>query len=294
MALARQMRDAGREPLIINADASQVYADIPILSAAPSPTDLAEIPHALVGHIDGADACNAARWAEEARAAIEQAQEAGAVPIIVGGTGLYLRTMLDGIAPIPAIPADVRTRVRAMPVGDAYAALMEHDAVRAAMLDPGDSTRVQRSLEVVLATGRSLLSWQGDRAGGVSDMVRLVPMVLLPPRDWLASRCAARIDAMVGAGALAEAQRLLTRALDPALPVMRAIGVSEFASHARGEISLDDAKERAFIATRQFAKRQYTWFRNQSPAEWPRVDEELNDDNVIYFATLLRQLALTE
>jgi tRNA dimethylallyltransferase len=270
---------------IINMDASQVYADLQILSARPSDAELVEAPHRLFGYIDGAESCTAARWAEDARAAVEETHAEGRLPILVGGTGLYMRTLLDGIAPVPEIAPNVRATVRAMTVGQAFANLTTEDPKAAARLAPADTTRVARALEVVRSTGRTLNSWQAERVGGISGDVRLTPLILLPPREWLMARCDARFEAMIAAGAVTEVQALLARGLDPALPVMRAIGVRELLGH--GSI------EAAQLATRQYAKRQYTWFRNQCPAHWPRVEEILNHDIIYKIVIKLRECALT-
>lgn len=270
VALARSLIAAGRPAAIINADASQVYADVPILSAQPSATERAGIPHHLFGSIDGVDPCDAARWATLARAAIAAIIADGAIPIIVGGTGLYLRTLLDGIAPVPAIDPVIRAAVRALPVADGHAQLAALDPAAAARLAPADTTRVARALEVIRATGRPLSAWQAERHGGIASAFRLTPLILLPPRDVIHARCEARLDAMLALGALDEVTALLARALPPALPVMRTIGVPQFAAHLSGDVSLADALTATKIATRQYAKRQYTWFRNQPPADWPR------------------------
>lgn len=294
MALARALKAERREATIINADASQVYADIPILSAAPSAEDRAEIPHALVGHIDGGDNYNAARWAVEARSAIEQAVAAGVTPILCGGSGLYIQTLLDGIAPIPDIAASVRARVRALPVAQAYAALNRRDPDAAARIAPGDTTRIQRALEVVESTGRTLADWQRTKVGGLSDAITIVPAILLPPRAWLHARIEARFDAMLAAGAVDEVRALMARGLDPVLPAMRAIGVRDLAAYLRAEATLDDAVTRAKVASRQYAKRQYTWLRGQTPADWLRVDMELNDVEISHLAIILRNKLLTD
>ncbi len=278
---------------IINADASQVYADLRILSARPSPAEEARAPHRLFGHLDGARACSAADWAAAARGAIAEAHGAGRLPILVGGTGLYIRTLLDGIAPVPDIDPQVRATVRAMPVADAHAALAREDPPAAARLHPSDTTRVARALEVVRATGRPLAAWQGDRSGGIAGGVRLAPLLLLPPREWLYARCDARFAAMLAEGGVAEVKALLARGLDPALPVMRAIGVAEIADWLAGRIDRATMLARAAQATRRYAKRQYTWFANQPPRDW-RIDErQLDDAGTAHLATLLRSEALT-
>ncbi len=285
--LALMLKAQGREGVVINADSAQVYADLAVLSARPSPEEMQGIEHRLFGEWDGTEACSAADWAVRARDVIAEVHRRGAVPILVGGTGLYLRTLLDGIAPVPPIDPAVRDAVRAMPVEQAYAALQAEDPARAAALSPGDTTRVARALEVVRSTGRSLAEWQEDRVGGIAGSVQLHPLILLPPRDWLYERCDRRFALMLDHGALAEVEALLARQLDPALPVMRAIGVPEIAALLTGEIDRAEAESRGAQATRNYAKRQYTWFRNQPPQDWPRT-ESFDCDIVAVFASLLR------
>ncbi|WP_341209381.1 tRNA (adenosine(37)-N6)-dimethylallyltransferase MiaA [uncultured Sphingomonas sp.] len=254
---------------VINADASQVYRDLCVLSARPSPADEARVPHRLFGYIDGAEACSAARWADDAAAAVRLVHAAGGVPVLVGGTGLYLRTLLDGIAPVPEIDADVRAAVRAMAVADAYAALSLEDPEAAARLNARDTTRVARALEVVRSTGRPLAAWQADRCGGIGDALDVRGLVLLPDRETLMARCDARLVQMFDDGGIEEVAALLARAdVPPDAPVWRAIGVPEIAAMLRGTLSRDDALAAAQLATRRYAKRQYTWFRNQLPADW--------------------------
>lgn len=278
---------------IVNADASQVYRDLRILSARPSEEEEARAPHRLFGHIDGAEACSAARWAEDARAAIAEAHEAGRLPILVGGTGLYLRTLLDGIAPVPPIDAELRAAVRALPVADAYQALGREDPALAMRLHPSDATRIARALEVIRATGRSLAAWQQHRTGGIADSIRLAPLILLPPRDLLYARCDLRFEKMLAGGAAKEVEDLLGRRLDPALPVMRAIGVLEIAAWLAGRIDHDAMTSAGQQATRRYAKRQYTWFAHQPPAEWLRIDRQLDNDFASEIVTKLRDMALT-
>lgn len=278
---------------VVNADASQVYADLAILSARPTDDEMQGVPHQLFGHVDAAEAHNAARWADEARAVIAAAHAAGDVPILVGGTGLYFRTLLDGIAPVPEIDPDIRAAVRALPVADAHAALTSADPAAAARLNPADTTRVARALEVVRSTGRTLADWQSATEGGIAGEVTLTPLVLLPPRDWLRARCDRRLVQMFDEGAIEEAEALLARHLDPALPAMRAIGVPQIASHLRGEIGRDEALEAAQAATRQYAKRQFTWFRHQPPSDWPRYEESLKIDSINNLAIILRDRLLT-
>lgn len=277
IALALAERTGG---VIINADASQVYADLGVLSARPSPEEMARADHRLFGTMDGAHACSAAHWARLAKEEIAANHEAGRLPILVGGTGMYIGTLLDGIAPIPDIAADIRVQVRAMPVRDTYAALQSEDPDSAARLAPADTTRVARALEVVRSTGRSILWWRQQKEGGIGAQISLAPLVLVPPRDWLFARCDARFEQMLEQGAVAEVEALLARHLNPELPVMRAIGVREIGRWLAGEIDRESMIAQGQLATRQYAKRQYTWFSNQPPADWMRTREVINNDNM--------------
>ncbi len=270
--------------IVINADASQVYADIAILSARPSAQEMAQTPHRLFGYIDGAEPCSAARWAADARAEISRAHAAGQLPVLVGGTGLYIRTLIDGIAPIPDIDPDIRTSVRALPVGEAYAALDQEDPAAAARLNAGDSARIARALEVVRSTGQSIAHWQAERVGGIGDAISLHPLILLPPRDWLIERCDRRFLVMLDNGAFDEVAALRARALAPALPVMRAIGVPEISAFLDGRVDHATMVAQGQSATRRYAKRQYTWFAHQPPVNWPRFREctyDTDSDNII-------------
>ncbi len=272
--LALALVATGRKAVIVNADSAQVYTDLAVLSARPCAAEMHGVDHRLFGDWDGATACSAADWAARAAREIADIHACDGVPILVGGTGLYLRTLLDGIAPIPAIDPDVRAAVRALPVDQAYAALLREDPGRAVVLAPTDTTRIARALEVIRSTGHSLADWQRQKAGGIGQAVALHPAVLLPPRDWLYQRCDARFALMLDRGAVAEVQALLARGLDPALPVMRAIGVPEIAGYLRGEYDMERARTLGQQATRQYAKRQYTWFHRQPPPEWPQLISE--------------------
>ncbi len=287
MRLALAEAAVGRAARIINADSAQVYADLAVLSARPTPDEMQGVPHRLFGTWDGATACSAADWATAARREINAAHEAGALPILVGGTGFYLRTLLDGIAPVPAIDPDVRAEVRAMAVSDAYTALSAEDPPAAAQLAPADSARIARALEVVRATGHPLRFWQERREGGIGGEIALHPVILIPERAWLYARCDLRFAAMLRGGAIGEVEALLARELDPALPVMQAIGVAEIAALLRGEVSEAEALAAGSQATRRYAKRQYTWLRNQPPAGWPRIEYE-NSTNPPDIASLFQ------
>jgi tRNA dimethylallyltransferase len=278
LALALAERSGG---VIINADSAQVYRDLRIVSARPSPEEEARISHRLYGHGDGAIACSAADWAQEAKEEVDAAHAAGLLPILAGGTGLYLRTLLQGIAPVPPIDPAIREAVRALPVALAHAELAQVDPEAAARLRPTDSTRVARALEVVRATGRPLSHWQQARSGGIAERVALRPLLLLPPRDWLYARCDVRFAAMLSDEGVAEVHSLLARGLSLSLPVMRAIGVREIAAFAQGRLTRAEALAAGQQATRNYAKRQYTWFRHQPPPEWPRHEAEVEDLDAI-------------
>jgi len=270
LALALAERRGGT---IINADSAQVYRDLRLVTARPSPEEERRAPHRLSGHVDAADMdYSAARWAAEERAEIDRAAAAGSLPILVGGTGLYLRTLIDGIAPVPPIDPAIRAEVRAMAVADAHRMLTEADPAGAARLNPADTTRIARALEVVRSTGRPIAEWRRAREGGIGDAIDLAALILLPPRDWLNQRIDHRFAAMVEQGAAGEVAALLSRDdVPPEAPIRRAIGVPELAAAVSGEIDMAEAIARASLATRQYAKRQYTWFRNQPPADWVRL-----------------------
>lgn len=183
MALGRELQRRGRTPVVLNADSAQVYRDLRVLSARPSNDQMQKIEHRLFGTWDGAEPCSAADWAAAAKREIEHAHLAGQVPILVGGTGLYLRTLLRGIAPVPPIDPAVRDAIRALPLAEAYAALQSEDSQRAALLHPSDSARVTRALEVVRSTGEPLAHWQAERVGGIADSIELFPVIVLPDRE---------------------------------------------------------------------------------------------------------------
>jgi len=285
LALALAKRSGG---VIVNADASQIYLDLEVLSARPSAAEMAQVEHRLFGIRDGAEPCSAAEYAAMARAEIADVHASGRLPILVGGTGLYVRSLLDGIAPVPPIDPEVRRKVRAANVAENRGALLKADPDAAARLNPGDTTRIARALEVVLSSGRTLAEWQGWREGGIGEAIALRPLILLPPRDWLNQRCDERFAAMLDGGAVAEVEALLARRLDPALPVMRAISVREIAAMLRGELTREQALAAGQLATRRYAKRQNTWFASQPPADWPRLAEPVEDASFDAALALLR------
>ena len=255
--------------VVINADSMQVYRELRILTARPGADALARAPHRLYGVLPGREPCSAGRWREMALDQVAAARGAGRLPLVVGGTGLYLRALVEGLAPVPSVPEALReaARARHADLGGAafHAELAARDPVIAARLEPGDSQRLIRAWEVLEATGRSLADWQA-RGGGPSDgaPARILRFVCLPPRPVLYAACDARLRAMVENGALEELRALRALDLDPRLPVMKALGVRELGRHLDGALSLDDAIARAQQATRNYAKRQMTWLRTQT------------------------------
>jgi tRNA dimethylallyltransferase len=270
LAVALAERTGG---VLVNADSAQVYRDLRILSAAPGPEDHSRAEHRLYGVLDGAQPCSAADWASMARREIADVHAAGRLPIMVGGTGLYLRTLLDGIAPVPPIDPAVRSQVRSASRVENRRLLEIRDPLAAQMINQQDTTRTARALEVVLSTGRTLGEWQTRKEGGIAQDVALEPLILLPPRAWLYERCDKRFARMIEIGGLDEVRALLSRGLDPNLSIMRAIGVAEVTAFLSGDTSLDQAITAGQQATRRYAKRQYTWFAHQPPPQWRRVRE---------------------
>ncbi|WP_119165093.1 tRNA (adenosine(37)-N6)-dimethylallyltransferase MiaA [Algihabitans albus] len=253
---------------VINADSMQIYRDLPVLSAQPdAPATGGDVPHRLYGRLDAAERCSAGRWRALALAEMEAARGEGRVPLLCGGTGLYLKALTEGIAALPPIPAELRERAvrRLAALGPAglHAELLGRDPTTAAKLHPNDRQRLQRAWEVLEATGRGLADWQAAPNAAGPAPWRFLWLVLLPPRAALAAACDTRFEAMVAAGAVEEVRRLLARGLDPRLPAMKALGVSELADHLSGKVTLEEAVAAAQQATRRYAKRQATWLRTQ-------------------------------
>lgn len=253
---------------VINADSMQVYRELRILTARPSAEEEALVPHRLYGVLPAAEACSAARWREMALGAIDEAHAQGRLPILAGGTGLYLRALTQGLAPIPDVPAAVReaTRRRFAEMGNRafHAELAALDPDMGARLKPGDSQRLMRAAEVLAATGRSLAEWQQELAEeGAASGLSFFTVALLPPRAPLRERIAVRFAAMLQAGALEEVRALAALDLPPDRPALKAHGVPELMRHLAGEISIEEAARRAILVTGQYAKRQVTWLRHQ-------------------------------
>ena len=268
--------------VIINADSMQVYRELAILTARPAPADEARVPHVLYGHVPAAEPYSVARWIEDVAAVLARAHASGHRPIIVGGTGLYFKALLDGLSPVPAIPDAVRRHWRGeahrLGATGLHAVLAARDPEMAARLAPGDAQRVTRALEVIEATGRSLGDWQrqpGTPLLKASDTARLV---VLPPRETLVARCDRRFVQMMGSGALDEVRGLMALGLDPDLPVLGALGVGALLDHLAGRATREDAVAQAKLETRQYVKRQTTWLKRHMIA-WSHVNSIENTEN---------------
>jgi tRNA dimethylallyltransferase len=265
-ATAMAMRIDG---VVVNADSMQVYAEPRILTARPSDDEMARAPHLLYGHVSVREHYSVGRYLEDTAAALAQARAMDKTPIFAGGTGLYFSALTEGIAEMPAVPASVReaTSARRIALGpDAFfAELAARDPETASRLRASDTQRTLRAYEVIKATGRPLAWWQTQKGKPLLDGTKLIRFVMMPPRDELYARIEARFDAMVAHGALEEARTL--SGLDPSLPSAKILGLRELLAVAAGTMTLDEAKTLAKVATRQYAKRQMTWFRNQMP-DW--------------------------
>ncbi|MGA2893654.1 MAG: tRNA (adenosine(37)-N6)-dimethylallyltransferase MiaA [Xanthobacteraceae bacterium] len=254
---------------VINADSMQVYRDLRIITARPTPEEEHRAPHRLYGHVDAAENYSVGRWCTEVASALAAMGREKRAAIIVGGTGLYFKALTQGLAAVPPIPAEIRDAVRARLASEGVAALHAELAARdpasAARLRPNDRARVTRALEVMLATGRSLTDWHGENKPASIDLADTAKVFLMPERDELLRRIDTRFDAMMTAGALDEVRALGARKLNPSLPAMKAHGVPWLIRSLNGEIALAQAVEHAKLETRQYTKRQATWFRNQLP-----------------------------
>jgi tRNA dimethylallyltransferase len=273
LALAEQIGGT-----IINADSMQVYRDLCVITARPTPEEEARVPHQLYGHVDAGDDYSVGRWCRDATDAVAHAQAAGRFPILVGGTGLYFKAHLHGLAAVPPIPAEIRAGVRARlaveGIAPLYAELQQRDPASALRLSPGDRTRVTRALEVMLATGRSLSDWHGEGVSHAPAAKHAIRIFLTIDRNELYRRIDERFDDMLASGAIAEVRRLAARKLDPALPAMKAHGVPWLIRHLTGELTLEQAAAGGKRDTRRYTRRQETWFRNQLP-DWTWVAPEI-------------------
>ncbi len=266
---------ARSDGIIVNADSMQVYSVLDILTARPRPADLARVPHMLYGHVHPSIAYSTGAWLRDVTKLIDDGVLAGRRAIFVGGTGLYFRALVEGIAEMPDIPPPVRAfwrnALREQGASALHRVLREKDVEAAAGLRAGDGQRIVRALEVLEASGRSILEWQAKRGPPLIDGESAQFFVIEPDREELVRRIGGRFDAMIEHGALAEVEALRALGLDPALPAVKAIGVRELQAAMAGKISIEEAIERAKTATRQYAKRQATWFRHQLDARWRRL-----------------------
>ena len=264
--------------VIVNTDSMQVYRDLRIITARPTPEQEARVPHRLYGHVDAAVNFSAGSWVNDAAAVLAEARARNRLPIFVGGSGLYFKALTRGLSAVPPIPVAIRESVRARLDRDGvealHAALAKRDPASAERLKPRDRTRIARALEVVEATGRSLTDWHREGLPPLLPQGQFHALFLEPDRDQLYARIDARFDAMLAAGALQEVAALASRKLDSLLPAMKAHGVPALLAHLKGEITLEQAAVIGRADTRHYAKRQFTWFRHQLPEfEWVKPEE---------------------
>lgn len=267
------MELAGRveNPVIINADSLQIYDGLPTLTAQPSASDKAAIPHVLYGALHPDDTCSAGNWQHMAAAAIESAEAQGQTPIICGGTGLYIKALMVGLSPIPDIPAEVRQEVVALyerlGVPGFHEELSKRDPIMAERFHPGHKARLMRAMEVLIATGTSLAVWQESPPTPPPAHWEFEVHKIMPERETLYARCNARLEAMAEGGALEEVAafkaRIESGEVQSGVPLTKALGYKEFCQYLDGEIALDEAIMLAQGETRRYAKRQVTWFRHQ-------------------------------
>lgn len=291
--------------VVINADSMQVYRELEIITARPNAGDTAKAPHRLYGVLSAAERCSAAHWRALALIEIDAALAAGRLPVMAGGTGLYLRALEQGLAPVPDIPEAVRRDARALyeSIGPEafHAELAQRDPDMAARLNVSDTQRLLRAWEVVAATGHSLAAWQAQQSGQEgetgadnrrSTKLSFLKLAVIPPREELYARCDARFAAMASAGAVEEVEALLAMGLDPDLPVMKAIGVREFGGYLRGELSLEAAVSMAQQETRRYAKRQLTWLRHQYTPKMA-IETQYSESLRAKIFNIIRQFLLT-
>jgi tRNA dimethylallyltransferase len=263
--------------IVINADSMQVYRELRVLTARPTPAEEARCPHALYGFVAGAEAYSAGRYAGDAARALAEAREAGRVPIVVGGTGLYFKVLLEGLSPVPPVDPGVRAYWREQaarrPASELHAMLAAKDPQTAARVMPTDPQRIVRALEVFESTGRSLSQWQQQPGSPVLAEADTVRLLVLPERQAQAAAIDARFEAMLVDGALEEVRALVALGLSRELPVMRALGVGALAAHLAGDMPLEAAVASAQAESRQYAKRQRTWLRRNMIA-WKAIDTQ--------------------
>lgn len=287
LAVAIAARHGG---VVINADSMQVYRELAILTARPAPDEMAQAPHALYGHVPGAQPYSVGRWMEDVGHAIADAERAGMLPVIVGGTGLYFKALLEGLSPIPPIPAAIRDHwrdeARRLGAEALHAALAIRDPETASRLRASDPQRVTRALEVLEATGRGLTDWQREPGQPLLRETETIRLVMNPERSALYALADRRFDLMMQAGALEEATGLAALELSPELPVMRALGVRPLVAASAGSMSVRDAVEAAKIETRQYIKRQLTWLR-RNMISWKSIVSQDSERTAANIFTLM-------
>ena len=261
--------------VVINADSMQVYDTLRVLTARPSEADMGGIEHRLYGHVPADSTYSTGSWLRDMETVLSDLRREGKMPVVVGGTGLYFKALTGGLSDMPAIPDEIRSHFRRRLADEGAAALhaelQSADPQSSARLNDQDGQRIVRALEVHAATGKTLSHFQSVTGPGLIDGTRARKIVVLPDRAVLAERINRRFAQMLETGALEEARALLQRRLDPALPVMKAIGVPEIAAYLQGQLTLAEVTARGSAATRQYAKRQMTWFRNQMDDSWERI-----------------------
>jgi len=280
---------------VINSDSMQIYDVMRVLTARPSLEDEETLPHHLYGILPPSEICSAARWRDMAAAEIQNAWHAGAIPIVVGGTGLYLRALTEGLSPIPTIPANIREQARTMlnTLGnETFHEMLSHrDPEMAKRLDPGNSQRLSRAWEVIEATGRSLADWQKEPSEG-AVVAHWLTLALDPPRDSLNASCDGRFRQMMDRGALEEAQAMASLNLSPDCPATKALGLPDLIAHLSGSLTLEDAIQRGCQSTKAYAKRQGTWFRHQIP-QAHLVKAQFSESISEEIFAIIRQFLLT-
>lgn len=277
LALKLAKRD---DAIIVNADSMQVYRHLRLITARPDDDEERQVPHHLYGHIHPSTAYSTGQWLRDVSTLLGDIGSEKRV-IFVGGTGLYFKALLQGLSPMPAVPEAVRTRWRYRlneeGASRLHRLLRARDPLAAMRIKPGDGQRIVRALEVLEVSGKPISHWQDNRQNGLLDAAQCQKFVLVPPRQLLVARIEKRLHTMVAQGAIEEVEAFLALKLDPQLPAMKAIGVSEFGRYLKGEISQSEAIDLAAIASRQYAKRQATWFRNQFDDEWIKLESAEND-----------------
>ena len=261
---------------VINADSMQIYDTLRVLTARPAPEDLVAAPHHLYGHVSASHSSSTGEWLRDVKPLLETLKAEGRLPIFVGGTGLYFKALTGGLSDMPEVDQDIRcaVRLRLREEGPEalHAELSARDGETAASLMPGDGQRIVRALEILEATGRSIRDFQGKAGPMIVDPAKAAKFVVLPERSVLHERIDRRFGLMLDGGAIEEVQALMALRLDEALPVMKAIGVREIAAMLDGAMTRDEVETRGAAATRQYAKRQMTWFRNQMDESWQRIN----------------------